>query len=270
MRPVLVISPLLLLFGSMSARAQLFGSGIVYDPTQSAHAAQQILQANHLYTTTVQTTKNVIAAYNLAQRMASAPNSLYTAYANLGRQQWTSLTGAANTYGNTQPWINAAVNGAGAYSASQVASVPRTPRLSGYNSLSQEGQEQLAAQGATADLNDSANTTSLQTLGTIRASAPQREADIAALERATHSVDPTQQTELATLQRINQAMLIQLRTQQETNEMMQASGLQQMVGQKQQQDDMKTLLQAADGYETNYVGNAGSETTQTVSRALHY
>jgi hypothetical protein len=52
--------------------------------------------------------------------------------------------------------------------------------------------------------------------------------------------------------------------------MMQASGLQQMVGQKQQQDDMKTRLQAADGYEANYVGKAGTETNETVSRALHY
>jgi hypothetical protein len=30
-----------------TAHAQ-FGSGIMYDPTQSAHAAQQILQANKL------------------------------------------------------------------------------------------------------------------------------------------------------------------------------------------------------------------------------
>jgi hypothetical protein len=141
----------------------------------------------------VQTTKNVIAAYNLAQRMA---------YTNLGRQQWTGLTAAANTYDNTQPWINAAGTGVGAYAASQAASVARTSRLSDYGSLSHEGQEQFAAQGATADLNDSANATSLQTLGTIRANAGQREGDIAALERATHSVDPTQQTDLATLQRI--------------------------------------------------------------------
>jgi hypothetical protein len=59
------------------ARAQ-FGSGIVFDPTQSGHAVQQIAQARQLYTTTVQTTRNVIAAYNLAQRMASLPQS-YTA-----------------------------------------------------------------------------------------------------------------------------------------------------------------------------------------------
>ena len=37
------------------AHAQLLGSGIVYDPTQSAHAIQQIEQASQLYTTAVDT-----------------------------------------------------------------------------------------------------------------------------------------------------------------------------------------------------------------------
>ena len=63
-----------------AARAQ-FGSGIVYDPTQSAHAVQQILQAKQLYTTTVQTEQKVIAAYNLARQMANLPAvSLHIVY----------------------------------------------------------------------------------------------------------------------------------------------------------------------------------------------
>ena len=91
--------------------AQIFGSGIVFDPTQSGHAIQQIAQGNQLYTTTVQTTRNVIAAYNLAQRMASLPRELYTSYSNLGRQEWIVLTRPANTYGNSVAWINAAYDG---------------------------------------------------------------------------------------------------------------------------------------------------------------
>src|ERR1700757_4827545 len=105
------------------ARAQ-FGSGIVFDPTQSGHAVQQIAQGNQLYTTTVQTTRNVIAAYNLAQRMASLPQNLYTSYSNLGREQWIVLTRPANTYGNSLPWINAATTGYGTSIAIQASSVP--------------------------------------------------------------------------------------------------------------------------------------------------
>ena len=85
-----------------------FGSGIVFDPTQSGHAVQQILQGKQLYTTTVETTQNVIAAYNLAQQMASLPQTLYSTYSNLGGQAWTILTQPANTYGNSLPWMDAA------------------------------------------------------------------------------------------------------------------------------------------------------------------
>ena len=107
-----------------ASAAQLFGSGIVFDPTQSGHAVQQIAQANQLYTTTVQTTRNVIAAYNLAQRMASLPHELYTSYSNLGRREWIVLTRPANTYGNSVAWISAATTGYGASIANQVSSIP--------------------------------------------------------------------------------------------------------------------------------------------------
>jgi hypothetical protein len=54
MKRMLLIAPLIILAGASVAHAQ-FGSGIVFDPTQSAHAAQQIIQANQLYTTTIET-----------------------------------------------------------------------------------------------------------------------------------------------------------------------------------------------------------------------
>ena len=190
--------------------------------------------------------------------MATAPQSLYSSYSNLGRQTWTSVTTPANTYGNTVMWTTAATTGYGAAAGNQQVSIPRTARSPVYSSLPGK-QQQLAAQGATADLGDTANATTLQTLGTIRTNAPQREADIASLEQASHSNDPTQQTELATLQRINQALLIQLRTQQESNEMTEAQSLQQMVGQKQQQDALKMTFQAADGYQANYNSQSATE-----------
>ena len=47
---------------------------------------------------------------------------------------------------------------------------------------------------------------------------------------------------MATLQRINQALLIELRTQQETNQILQGQALQQIVGQKVQQDNSEGTL----------------------------
>jgi hypothetical protein len=252
------------------ARAQLFGSGIVFDPTQSGHAVQQIAQGNQLYTTTVETTRNVISAYNLAERMASLPQTLYSSYSNLGRQQWVVLTRPANTYGNSLPWIDAAANGYGASAANQTSSLAHTGQLAGYSSLSSQGQQAIAAQGATVDLSDAVNASNLQTVGTIRANAAQREADISQLEAATHSTDPAQHTEMATLQRINQALVIELRTQQETNQILQGQALQQIVGQKVQQDNLKALFQAGNGYQQNFNYLTPQQTSVGTQWALHY
>ena len=253
---------------AIPAHAQ-FGAGIVLDPTQSAHALQQLMQGSQLYTTTIKTTQNVMETYNLAQRMATAPSSYYTAYTNMAQQTWTPVAHPANTYGNSLPWTSAATNGSGAAAANQSASIQRTGQISGYSSLNAQGQQAVAAQGATVDLSDAINATSLQTLGTVRGNAPQREADIKTLETASHSTDPTQQTELATLQRINQAMLLQLRTQQEASQMTQAQSLQQMIQQKQQQDALKLSMQAADGYETNYKSHVSND-TRGITKALSY
>jgi hypothetical protein len=254
---------------SQAACAQ-FGSGIVYDPTQSGHAVQQILQGKQMYTTTVETTRNVIAAYNLAQRMASLPRELYTSYSNLGRREWILLTRPANTYGNSLPWINAAMTGLGASAANQESSLPRISQISGYSALSREGQQAIAAQGATVDLSDAINASNLQMVGTIRADAAQREADITQLEAATHSADPAQHTEMATLQRINQALLIQLRSQQETNQILQAQALQQIVGHKVQQDNLKALFETGNSYQQNFDYIAPQQSSAGTHWAFHY
>jgi hypothetical protein len=269
MRSLLLTSVVVLAIATPGARAQ-FGSGIVLDPTQSAHAAQQILQANQLYTTTIATSRNVIGAYNLAQKMANLPQNYYTSFSNLGRQQWSTLQQPANTYGNSIPWMTSAGNGYGAFAANQAASIPRTSQIQGYSSLSTQGQQQIAARGATVDLSDAVNSTSLQTIGTIRANANQRETDISQLEAQSHSADPAQHTEMATLQRINQALLIELRTQQETNQMLQAQALQTMVGQKSHQDNLKALFQTGNSYQQTFSTVTPQQTTAGTQWAFHY
>lgn len=252
---------------SASAFAQ-FG-GLTYDPTQSAHAVQQILQANDLYTTTLKTSQNVIGAYNLAQRMATAPQTLYRSYTDMGRDQWAQFQQPANTYGNTAPWVSSASTGSGASGSTLGVSIPRTGQLAGYGSLSAGSQRAVAAQGATVELGDTVNTTNLQAIGTIRANSSQREADIARLEATSHSADPAQQTEMATLQRINQALLLMLRSQQDQSQLTTGQTLNQMVQQKQQQDELKLLFQGAQGYESNYNSKV-STSPASVTKAFHY
>ena len=250
----------------VAAHAQ-FGSGVVFDPTQSAHAVQQIEQGQNIFTNSVKLADNAIATYNLAHQMAMSPQSLYQPFMSFS-SVWMMVNQAANTYGNSQPWTNSANTGVNASYAYQQASVPRTGQLNGYGNLSLSGQQQIAAQGATSDINDSVTASNLQTLGTIRANSQQRQADINALAAASNSTDPTQQTELATLQRINRALILQLMAQQEANQISQANTLQQIVSQKQQQDSLKATFQQANQFQSGY--NAVAASYAGAAAAMRY
>ena len=269
-----------------AAHAQ-FGSGIVYDPTQSVHAItqieheeqsisnqfQQIEQGQQIFTNTVKIATTALQAYNVAKQqynlvhqMILAPRMLYSRFLS-PTSDLLLLQQISNTYGNSMGWLNSANTGKGATASYQQVSVPTTTNLiPGYSTASVAGQLQIAAQGATVDINDSVMTNNLQALGTIRANQTSRQTDIANLEAATQTQDASQQTVMATLQRINQALLLQLRTQQDANQINANLALQQIVAQKQQQDAMKSAFRDSAGYENYY--NANITTTSSGSGNL--
>jgi hypothetical protein len=258
--------------GAPAAHAQ-FGSGIVFDPTQSGHAlvqienegksleneAQQIENGTKIFTNTVkiattalQTYNTVQQQYNLYRQMMNSPQMLYSRFLS-PRSDLMLMQQVSNTYGNSMGWLNASNTGTAAAVSYQQATVPRTPGMvPGYGTASVAGQQQIAAQGATIDIGDSVMTTNLQVLGTIRANQAARQMDIANLETASQSQDPSQLTVMATLQRINQALLLQLRSQQDANQINANLALQQMVAQKQQQDAMKAGFQDAADFNSTY------------------
>lgn len=246
-----------------------FGSGIVYDPTQSVHAIEQISQGQQIFTNSVRLADNAIATYNLAHEMAMAPQSLYQPFLSPSTY-WMMLNQAANTYGNSRQWTSAVNTGTGASVGYQQASVPRTGQINGYGNLSTLGQQQIAAQGATVDLNDSVTTSNMQTLGTIRVNSEQRQADINALISASQSSDPTQHTEMAALQRINKALILLIQEQQEANQINQAVALQQILAQKVQQDNLKSLFITANGYQQNFDAVTPQQTSAGTQWAFHY
>ena len=255
-----------------AAHAQ-FGSGIVFDPTQSGHAlvqienegksleneATQIENGTKIFTNTVkiattalQTYNTVQQQYNLYRQMMNSPAMLYQRFLS-PRSDLMLMQQISNTYGNSMGWLNASNTGTGAAASYQQAVVPRTPSMvPGYGTTSVLGQQQIAAQGATIDIGDSVMSTNLQVLGTIRANQTARQTDIANLEAASQNQDPSQQTVMATLQRINQALLLQLRTQQDANQINANLALQQMIAQKQQQDALKAGFLDAGNFNNTY------------------
>ena len=190
--------------------------------------------------------------------MILAPSMLYQRFLS-PTTDLRLLQQISNTYGNSMGWLNSANTGNGAAASYQQVSVPNTTNIiPGYGSASVAGQLQIAAQGATVDIGDSVMTNNLQMLGTMRANQAARQTDIATLESTTQSQDPSQQTIMATLQRINQALLLQLRTQQDANQMNANLALQQIVAQKQQQDAMKSAFRDSSGYESYYNANVAT------------
>jgi hypothetical protein len=251
-----------------AAHAQLFGSEVVFDPTQSAHAVEQIAQGQSIFTNTVKLADNAIATYNLARQMATSPESLYQPLLSRSTY-WMMLNQAVNTYGNSQLWTSSVNTGMGAALGYQQASIPPlTNRINGFANLSLPAQQQIAAQGATSDLNDAMTTSGMQTLGTIRANAQQRQSDINALIGASQSSDPSQHTEMATLQRINQALILLVEQQQEANQISEAFTLEQIVSAKQQQDSLKATFQQANQFEKGF--NSIAPSYAGVAAAMRY
>jgi hypothetical protein len=250
------------------AHAQ-FGSGIVYDPTQSAHAIQQIQQASQLYTTAMATRNQIVTMYNLAYQMSKMPQNLAARY-KADFAQWTSLQSTPNTYGNTSALLNALNYGAltqaqQGYNSAYVQ--PQSYPSGSYSSLDARTQAALANQYATSEITQSTTTNTLATLGTIRSDSQTFAQKLANLESDTFSGDPSQQTENALLGKINSATLLQIHSQQDTNQLLAASVQQQLLAQKQQIDAQNRAINNAIYFQQNFP-NVMQQTTGGMTQAI--
>jgi len=250
------------------AHAQ-FGSGIVYDPTQSAHAIQQIEQGSQLYTTAVATRNQIVTMYNLAHQMAQMPQNLEARY-KADWSQWTSLQSTPNTYGNTSALLNALnygalVNAQQGYNSAyvQYQSYP----AGAYSSLDARTQATVANQYATSEMAQTTTTNTLATLGTIRSDSQTFAQKLSNLESDTFSTDPSQQTENALLGKINSATLLQIHSQQDTNQLLAASVQQQLMAQKQHIDTQNRAINNAIYFQQNFP-NVMQQTTGGMSQAI--
>jgi hypothetical protein len=268
------------IFGLLSALAPVahaqFGSGIVYDPTQSAHALQQIEQGSQIYTTAVATRNQIVTMYNLAYQLSRLPQNLAARY-KADWAQWTSLSAPPNTYGNTAALVNALNFGAlvQAQQGYNSAYVQAQSYPSGsYSALDARTQATVANQYATSEIAQTTTTNTLSTLGTIRSNEQGFATQLANLDSDTFSTDPTQQTQSALLGKINSATLLQIHTQQDTNQILAASVQQQLVAQKQQIDAQNRALNNAIYFQQNFpttiqnVNNGVSSSMHSISLSV--
>jgi outer membrane protein assembly factor BamD (BamD/ComL family) len=254
-----------LLLGSQVSSAQF----AVFDASNYAAALQEFHQLQQTYTTALETRDEIIATYNLAYQMSQMPQDLAARY-QADFSQWTSLS-APDTYGNTAAWVNALNIGNPAQAsqayASAVVQVENYPNSS-YSTLDTNSQATIQNQFATSELAQGMTIGTLETLGTVRSDSEAFAQQLANLDADTFSTDPTQQTEMAVLGKINSATLLQVHSQQDANQILAASVEQQLISQKQQIDAQNRTINLAIYFQQNFPTVMGNITTG-VSDAIH-
>jgi hypothetical protein len=137
-----------------------------------------------------------------------------------------------------------------------------------YSSLDANTQAMIANQYATSELAQGTTTGTLATLGTIRSNAEAFASKLANLESDTYSTDPNQQTQNALLGKINSATLLQIHSQQDTNQILAASVQQQLITQKQQIDAQNRAINQSIYFQQNFPTTMQNVTTG-VSNSIH-
>ena len=279
MKPMKLFVPVFALTLSLAPAAHAqFGSGVVFDPTQSAHAIEQIEQgsqqlqtAEQIYTTAYRTMNQIIAAYNLAYQMSRMPQNLATRYQS-DFAMWTNFSSASvpDTYGNTSAWITALDlgNPTRAVSAYNNAVIPLESYPGG--SLSQQDANTQAAiknQYASSEIGQADVTNLLSTLGTIRSDSETFQQKLANLESDTYSDDPGQQTSNALLGKINTATMLQIHSQQDTNQILSAVAAQQALDAKEQLDERNRVINESIYFDQNFP-NVMQQTTGGITSAI--
>jgi type IV secretion system protein TrbJ len=235
MRRKLVVSVLILTVVAAPALA-IFGLGdIVYDPSNYEEAVQELLQLEQQYGQLVQTYQMIKNQYAQMLWMAQpVPVNMILRYRALATPWMPSS--ATNTYGTTQAWeaaINTGQGVSGGYSAATEALGTYGAALS---NIPSDQVERLKRDYGTVELTDGASLAAIQLLGALRANAPAVENAIQNLENDSLSSDPSMNTEIAVLNKINAAHLINVRNTQDTNKLLTALAERQILEAKRQRD----------------------------------
>lgn len=251
--------------GTVSAQ---FGVGIVYDPTNYANAVlryaeleQQLVQLKNSYI-------QLLTQYNLALQMSKSLQNMNARY-DAPFSQWRYTT-AQDTYGNTGNWVSGINSGQvpTVNSGYQQATTPLLP----YNSAQLAGMtpdelNRVQSQYASVELSDGANTTAMATVGSIRGDSQDIQNQINNLEQDSFSSDPSLNSEVSVLNKINAAGVLTLRTLQDSNKLLASLLEEQTILAKQQREATTNSIDSDVERRANLAGNM-AQVTSTLTNSL--
>jgi hypothetical protein len=268
MKKMIALAALGLFLTPAASHAQLFG-GIVYDPTNFHNAVLRYYQLRMQLAQLQQTYAEVVSQYNLALQMARNLQNMparYKAYFS----QWRYLTTVPDAYHNTGTWVNG-VN-TGSLPLIQQGYQRATDQLRQYSpaaiaAMTPEELQRAAAGYASVELADGANTNAMATIGNIRADAQAVQNQVANLESDSLSSNPSLNTEVAVLNKINAANVLMLRTLQDANNLRLAALEQQVIRSKQRRDGAAIAIDS-DIYRRDHLINAVQSVTGGLGTTL--
>ena len=251
MKRMKLFAPIFLLAALLSPAAN--AQWAVFDASNFGEAVEEFGQLQQMYTTAVQTRDQIVTAYNLAYQMSRMPQDLAARYQSQA-SQWTNLS-APDSYGNTGAWINALNLGgpsqaATAYQKSVLQAQPYP--ASALATQDADTQAVIQNQIATSELGQGVITSALSTVGTIRANSEALSQKLSNLESDTYSTDPSEQSEMAVLGKINTATLLQIRSQQDANQILATEVAQQTLAAKQRMDEQNRLINQSIYFNQNF------------------
>jgi hypothetical protein len=227
---------LLLALGPAAPALAILGIGdIVYDPTNYQEAVQQFLQLQQQYAQLVQTYQMVRSQYDQMIWMArEVPVNMAARYRALATP-W-SPSSATNTYGTTGAWITGINTGLGVSGGYAGATQPLAAYGSAFGNIPADQQGRVKTSYGTVELEDGANFSAMQTIGQMRGNAPAVEQTIQNLEADSLSSDPSMNTEIAVLNKINAANIISVRNTQDSNKLLVSLAEERIIAAKRERD----------------------------------
>ena len=130
--------------------------------------------------------------------------------------------------------------------------------------------QRAIANFATVELRDGVNTNAMQTVGNMRANAPVIQTKISRLEQDSLSNDPSLNTEVSVLNKINATNILILRTLQDANNLRLAELEQQIVHSKQERDDISKVINGDVYQRQNMVSQVNQITTGVGTSLQNY
>ena len=173
----------------------------------------------------------------------------------------------SDQFGNIGPWVQQLNQGGSAGSAYNSATIPLQTYGPNVAQWPSDEQQKLASQYASLEFTDSTNIDTMGMIGQLRANANAADQAIAALEADSLSSDPTMNTEIGVLNKINAATIAQIRSSRDANQLLLRTLEQQLADSKRRRDAEAAEMNAQIG-RMEQGGAVKAQYTSTITDTL--